>query len=54
MDELRKGYVYVNNIYAGIIKETSDVYSFCYDEEYLKLEDAKIVSIKHALDIEKC
>ena len=45
MDELRKGYVYVNNIYAGIIKETSDVYSFCYDEEYLKLEDAKSVSL---------
>ncbi len=45
MAELRTCYVYVNNIYAGILKETSDGYSFSYDEKYLKLEGAKGVSL---------
>ncbi len=45
MDSLRKGIVYVNNIRAGIIEETSDGYLFSYDEEYLKNENATAVSL---------
>lgn len=32
----RIGYVFIRNIYAGIIKETDEGYSFKYDKNYLK------------------
>ena len=35
MSEFRKGYVYVQNRYAGILEETDDGYTFGYDTEYL-------------------
>ena len=31
----RFGYVFIRNIYAGIIKETDEGYSFKYDKNYL-------------------
>ncbi|WP_408070229.1 hypothetical protein [Butyrivibrio sp. JL13D10] len=37
---LRSGKVYVQNIYAGKICETEDGYEFCYDTEYLSMENA--------------
>ena len=33
--EYRKGYVYIQNHFAGIIAETEEGYTFAYDEEYL-------------------
>lgn len=33
--EYRKGYVYIQNHFAGIIAETEEGYTFTYDEEYL-------------------
>lgn len=41
----RKGYVYIQNTYAGIIAETDEGYTFCYDEEYLKDERAVSLSL---------
>ncbi|MCI7321883.1 MAG: HipA N-terminal domain-containing protein [Lachnospiraceae bacterium] len=43
--EYRKGYVYIQNHYAGIISETEDGYRFCYDEAYLTKKDAVAVSL---------
>ena len=42
---LRSGKVYVQNIYAGKICETEDGYEFCYDTEYLSMENAVPVSL---------
>ena len=44
-NEYRKGYVYIQNHFAGIIAETEEGYSFSYDEEYLCLKDAVAVSL---------
>lgn len=41
----RKGYVYVQNNFAGIIMETDEGYFFAYDKGYLEREDAVAVSI---------
>lgn len=41
----RTAYVYVRNIYAGILSETDEGYSFVYDEEYLKSENSLSVSL---------
>ena len=38
--EYRKGYVYIQNCFAGIIAETEEGYIFSYDKKYLKREDA--------------
>ena len=43
--EYRKGYVYIQNHFAGIIAETEEGYNFSYAEEYLKCEDAVAVSL---------
>lgn len=32
----RKAFVYVQNIYSGLLSETDGGYSFIYDEDYLK------------------
>lgn len=37
-NEFRKGRVYVQNRYAGVIEETEDGYRFTYDPEYLEQE----------------
>lgn len=44
-DVYRKGYVYVQNLFAGIIRETDEGYVFAYDREYLNAEGAVPVSI---------
>ncbi len=41
----RKGRVFVQNRYAGLIQETDDGYEFAYDSEYLEREDALAVSL---------
>ena len=45
MSEYRKGYVYIQDHYAGIIEETEDGYSFSYTSEYLQHPDAVAASI---------
>lgn len=44
--EYRKGYVYIQNHFAGIIAETEEGYTFRYDKEYLQRKDAVAVSLK--------
>ncbi len=44
-DEYRKGYVYIQDCFAGIIAETEEGYTFSYDTEYLKKEKAVAVSL---------
>ena len=51
MDIYRTAYVYVRNTYAGILKETDSGYSFVYDSEYLKSENASPVSLTLPLQI---
>lgn len=41
----REGKVYVQNKYAGQIKETDQGYEFIYDKAYLEKEDALPVSL---------
>ena len=41
----RTAYVYVRNIFAGILSETDKGYSFEYDCDYLNLENALPVSL---------
>lgn len=43
--EYRRGYVYIQNYFAGIIAETEEGYIFSYDKEYLSREDAVAVSL---------
>ena len=45
MSEYLKGYVYIQDHYAGIIEETEDGYSFSYTSEYLQRPDAVAASI---------
>lgn len=44
-DEYRKGYVYIQNQFAGVIAETDEGYTFSYTAEYLQKEDAVAVSL---------
>ena len=43
--EYRKGYVYIQNHFFGIIAETEEGYIFTYDQDYLDREDAVAVSL---------
>lgn len=52
MNTLRKGYVYVQDIYAGTLCETDEGYCFSYDESHLKKKDAKPVSLTMPLQKE--
>lgn len=45
MSVFRSGYVYVRNNFAGILQETDEGYSFKYDTEYLKSDNASAVSL---------
>ena len=38
--EYRKGYVYIQNHFSGIIAETEEGYIFTYDQDYQDREDA--------------
>ena len=41
-EELKKGFVYFNNIFAGVIYEDVDGYVFKYDDEYVKSSNPPI------------
>jgi serine/threonine-protein kinase HipA len=41
----RKAYVYVRNLFSGILQETEEGYSFSYDKQYLLNELATPVSL---------
>ncbi len=43
--EYRKGYVYIQNQYAGVVAETEEGYTFSYDNEYRNKENAVAVSL---------
>lgn len=45
MEEYRTAYVFVRNIFAGILKETDEGYMFEYDIDYMKTQDASPVSL---------
>lgn len=44
-DAYRTAYVYVRNVFAGVLSETDFGYSFMYDGKYLKREDSTAVSL---------
>ena len=45
MDTFRKAYVYVRNIFAGVLSETDEGYSFSYTSEYLSRDNSSAVSL---------
>lgn len=45
MEIFRTAYVYVRNVFAGTLKETDFGYSFSYDKNYLKSNNATAVSL---------
>ena len=45
MDAFRTAYVYIRNVFAGVLSETDEGYSFSYDEQYLIRKDASPVSL---------
>ncbi len=45
MSVFRTAYIYVRNNFAGMLTETDEGYSFKYDIEYLKSENASAVSL---------
>ena len=49
-DAYRKGYVYIQNVFAGMIKETDEGYVFAYDGKYLERKDAVAVSLTLPLE----
>lgn len=54
MEAFRTAYVYVRNIFAGTLCETDSGYSFSYDKDYLKSENATAVSLTLPLTEEVC
>ena len=46
----RKAYIFVQNIFAGILSESDSGYMFSYDKDYLKNPNAKAVSLTLPLD----
>lgn len=45
MSIFRTAYVYVRNVFAGILCETDEGYTFSYDMDYLRRLDASHVSL---------
>lgn len=45
MDAFRNAYVYVRDIFAGVLSETDSGYRFAYDDDYLRSENASAVSL---------
>lgn len=45
MEAFRTAYVYVRNVFAGTLAETDSGYSFSYDKDYLKSDNAVAVSL---------
>jgi len=50
--EYRKGYVFVQNNYSGIIEETDEGYVFSYAQEYLDSGNALPISLTMPLNAE--
>lgn len=44
-DTFRHAYVYVRDMYAGILSETDDGYAFSYDMIYIRKDNAAAVSL---------
>lgn len=53
MEAYRTAYVYVREIFAGILKETDYGYSFVYDDDYLKGANPTAVSLTLPLQAEE-
>ena len=53
MEAYRTAYVYVREIFAGILKETDYGYSFAYDDDYLKSANPTAVSLTLPLQEEE-
>ena len=53
MEAYRTAYVYVREVFAGILKETDYGYSFVYDDDYLKSENPTAVSLTLPLQEEE-
>lgn len=45
MEAFRTAFVYVRNVFAGTLAETDFGYSFSYDNNYLKTDNAAAVSL---------
>lgn len=45
MPVFRTAYIYVRNIYAGVLCETDEGYTFTYDTDYLNSPSATAVSL---------
>ena len=45
MEAFRTAFVYVRNVFAGTLAETDFGYSFSYDSDYLKSDNASAVSL---------
>ena len=45
MGAFRKAHIYIRDVFAGVLEETDDGYSFSYDSEFLKREDATPISL---------
>lgn len=45
MGAFRKAYVYIQDCFAGVLEETDQGYSFSYDLDYIKSENAVPVSL---------
>ena len=41
----RQGFVFVQNIFAGVVSETDSGYKFEYDKDYLSIENPLAVSL---------
>ena len=53
MEAYRTAYVYVREIFAGILKETDYGYSFVYDDDYLRSANPTAVSLTLPLQEEE-
>lgn len=53
VEAYRKGYVYIQNKYAGIVAETDEGYTFSYDAEYVRDSDAVPISLTMPLKEEE-
>ncbi len=52
MSVFRAAYIYVRNVYAGMLCETDEGYTFAYDANYLNFPNASAVSLTLPLQSE--
>ena len=50
--DYRVGYIYINDIFAGLLSETEFGYEFKYDEKYILLDNSSPVSLTMPIQIE--